>query len=99
MTATRPGASSSSSRALDNLRAVVILIVLGFHAALAYLQWNQTKPAPFDAPPFAWRAFPVIDSHGFFPFDLLCAWQDVYLMSLMFFLSRLFAWPSLARKL
>jgi glucans biosynthesis protein C len=96
--ATRPTASSPSSLALDNLRAVVILIVLGFHSALAYLQWNQTKPAPFDAPPFAWRAFPVIDSHRFFPFDLLCAWQDVYLMSLLFFLSGLFAWPSLVRK-
>jgi peptidoglycan/LPS O-acetylase OafA/YrhL len=30
--------------------------------------------------------------------DLFCAWQDVYLMSLLFFLSGLFVWPSLARK-
>src|SRR5208282_1064201 len=31
-------------------------------------------------------------------FDLFCAWQDVYLMSLMFFLSGLFVWQSLTRK-
>jgi surface polysaccharide O-acyltransferase-like enzyme len=89
---------SQSSIALDNLRGIVILIVLAFHSALAYLQWNPTAPAAFDSPPFAWRAFPIEDSHRFFGFDLFCAWQDVYLMSLMFFLSGLFVWPSLVRK-
>ena len=42
----------------------------------------------------------IVDSHRWFGFDLFCAWQDVYLMSLMFLLSGLFVWPSLgARKL
>jgi hypothetical protein len=31
-------------------------------------------------------------------FDLFCAWQDVYLMALLFFLSGCFVWPSLERK-
>ena len=41
---------------------------------------------------------PIIDSQRWFGFDLFCAWQDVSLMSLMFFLSGLFVPPSLARK-
>ena len=90
--------TSRSSLALANLRGIVILIVLAFHSALAYLQWNPTTPAAFDSPPYNWRAFPIIDSQRFFGFDLFCAWQDVYLMALMFFLSGLFVWPSLQRK-
>ena len=90
---------SPSSKALSNLRAIVILIVLGFHSMLAYLVWVPITAAPdFDSPPYAWRTFPIIDSHRFFGFDLFCAWQDVYLMALMFFLSGLFVWPSLTRK-
>jgi acyltransferase-like protein len=84
--------------ALGNLRAVVILIVLAFHSMLAYLNWIPVAGSGFDTPPYDWRAFPIIDSHRFFGFDLFCAWQDVYLMSLMFFLSGLFVWPSLQRK-
>src|SRR5262245_60023101 len=87
-----------SSLALSNLRAIVILIVLAFHSALAYVSWNPATPVPFDDPPFAWRAFPIIDGQRWFGFDLFCAWQDVYLMSMMFLLSGLFVGPSLARK-
>jgi glucan biosynthesis protein C len=89
---------SRSSRALHNLRAVVILVVLAFHSVLAYVQWIPESSAGFDDPPFLWRAFPIIDSHRWFGFDLFCAWQDVILMSLMFLLSGLFVWPSLQRK-
>jgi glucans biosynthesis protein C len=90
---------SRSSLALSNLRAIVILIVLAFHSMLAYLAWIPvTAAAGFASPPYAWRAFPIIDSRRFFGFDLFCAWQDVYLMALMFFLSGLFVWPSLTRK-
>jgi glucans biosynthesis protein C len=92
------GSERSTSQALSNLRAAVIVVVLAFHSMLAYLQWNPAKPAPFTSAPYAWRAFPIIDGSHFFGFDLFCAWQDVYLMSLMFFLSGLFVWPSLQRK-
>jgi len=88
---------SPSSQALSNLRAIVILIVLGFHSLLAYLVWVPVT-TDFASPPYAWRTFPIIDDHRFFGFDLFCAWQDVYLMALMFFLSGLFVWPSLMRK-
>ncbi len=90
--------ASRSSVALDNLRGIVILIVLGFHSTLAYVSWNAARTADFDSPPYNWRAFPIIDSHRFLGFDLFCAWQDVYLMSLMFCLSGLFVWPSLTRR-
>jgi glucans biosynthesis protein C len=90
--------TSRTSVALNNLRGIVILIVLGFHSALAYVSWIKAPNVDFDSPPFAWRAFPIVDDHRFFGLDLFCAWQDVYLMSLMFFLSGLFVWPSLKRK-
>jgi glucans biosynthesis protein C len=90
--------SSQTSRALNNLRGIVILIVMAFHSALAYVSWIKAPTVGFDSPPYAWRAFPIVDAHRFFGFDLLCAWQDVYLMSFMFFLSGLFVWPSLARR-
>jgi Acyltransferase family len=86
------------SLALDNLRALVILLVLSFHSVLAYLQFLPAAPYPFDSPPYQWRAIPIVDSHRWLGFDLYCAWQDVFLMSLFFFLSGLFVWPSLGRK-
>jgi glucans biosynthesis protein C len=97
-TATRSRrAGSPASVALDNLRGIVILIVLAFHSALAYLSFAPPV-GDFLSPPYSWRAFPIVDDHRFFGLDLLCAWQDVYLMALMFFLSGLFVWPSLSRK-
>jgi len=89
---------SQTSLALGNLRATVIVIVVAFHSMLAYLQWTPIASSGFDRPPYDWRSFPIIDSDRFFGFDLFCAWQDIYLMSLMFFLSGLFVWPSLVRK-
>ncbi|MBO0739538.1 MAG: acyltransferase family protein, partial [Alphaproteobacteria bacterium] len=87
-----------SSLALDNLRAFVIVLVVSFHSVLAYLQFLPSEPFAFNAYPYLWRAFPIIDRHRWLPFDLFCAWQDVFLMSLFFFLSGLFVLPSLQRK-
>jgi surface polysaccharide O-acyltransferase-like enzyme len=89
---------SSASQALDNLRAIVILFVLSFHSVLAYLNFLPTWPFPFDSPPYLWRAFPIVDRERWIGFDLFCAWQDVFLMSLFFFLSGLFVWKSFERK-
>src|SRR5205085_11521672 len=80
------------------LRAVVILFVLAFHSALAYLASQPADPFAFDAPPYRWIAFPILDERRWFGFDLFCAWQDVSLMSLMFFLAGLFTPASLSRK-
>src|ERR1044071_2364735 len=89
---------SRSSMALSNLRAVMILIVLAFHAVLAYLASLPSGAYRFDDAPYRWQAVPIIDSERFFGFDLFCAWQDVSLMSLMFMLAGLFTAPSLNRK-
>ena len=90
--------AARSSLAIDNLRAVVILLVLAFHSVLAYLASLPPDPFPFDSPPFLWRSFPIVDSQRWFGFDLFCAWLDVFLMSFFFLLSGLFTWPSLSRK-
>jgi glucan biosynthesis protein C len=87
--------TAPSSLAIDNLRAIVILFVLAFHSMLAYLDFLPDHPFAFDAPPFLWRAFPIVDTTRWFGFDLFCAWLDVFLMSFFFLLSGLFAWPSL----
>jgi hypothetical protein len=87
-----------SSLAIDNLRAIVILLVLAFHSVLAYLSFLPPHPFAFDAAPFEWRSFPIVDAQRWVGFDLFCAWLDVYLMSFFFLLSGLFVWPSLVRK-
>jgi glucan biosynthesis protein C len=94
----RHAARSGTSLALDNLRAVVILLVLSFHSVLAYLRFLPAAPFPFASPPYKWTAFPVVDPHRWLGFDMFCAWQDVFLMTLFFFLSGLFVWPSLVHK-
>ena len=88
--------ASRSSLALSNLRAVIILIVVAMHAFVAYL--GSATIYAFDKPPYLWRAFPIVDHHRWFGFDIFCAWQDVYLMALLFFLSALFTGKRLARK-
>lgn len=89
---------SKSSIALSNLRAVVIVIVLAFHASLAYLASTPAASSAFDQAPYTWQAFPIVDAQRWLGLDLFCAWQDVSLMSLMFLLSGLFVAGSLLRK-
>jgi glucans biosynthesis protein C len=97
-TQTTNKARSQSSVALSNLRGLVIIIVVAFHAFSAYLGSVSSAITPFDHPPYLWQAFPIVDNHRWFGFDIFCAFQDIYLMSLMFFLSAVFSWPSLDRK-
>jgi glucans biosynthesis protein C len=89
---------SKPSLALSNLRGFAILMVVAFHSCIAYLGSQPDSALPFDSPPYGWRANPIVDSVRWVGFDLFCAFQYVYLMQLMFFLSGLFVWPSLSRK-
>jgi glucan biosynthesis protein C len=89
---------SRTSIALSNLRAIVIIIVLAFHSVLAYLASLPPTAFAFDIAPHRWQATPIIDTARWFGFDLFCAWQDLSLMSLMFFLSGVFVPGSLKRK-
>jgi len=89
---------SKASVALYNLRGFAILIVVSFHSFLAYLASQPSSSQPFNSPPYHWTAFPITDSERWFGFDLFCAWQYIYVMQFMFFLSGLFVWPSLLRR-
>ena len=82
---------------LSNLRAFVIVIVVAFHSCLAYLA-SAPAPTAFNQAPYAWQAFPIVDPQRSIAFDVFCAWQDVSLMALMFFLSGLLTPGSLRRK-
>jgi len=86
------------SLALNNLRTFAILLVLAVHASVAYLGSSPTAPIGFDDPPFRWRALPIVDGDRFYGFDIFCAHQDTYLITVLFFVSGLFVWGSLARK-
>jgi glucans biosynthesis protein C len=89
---------SKTSLALNNLRGYAILIVLAFHSSIAYVVHQPAAALPFDTPPYAWMANPIVDSDRWLGFDLFCAFTFLYMMQLMFFLSGLFVWPSLKRK-
>jgi glucans biosynthesis protein C len=71
---------------------------LAFHSFVAYVAAQPAAPFPFDKAPYAWRGFPIVDSDRWIGFDLFCAFQFLYLMQLMFFLSGLFVWSSLSRR-
>jgi hypothetical protein len=53
---------SATSLALSNLRAIVILIVLGFHSIMGYLGSLPSEPHRLDAPPYDWQIFPIIEA-------------------------------------
>jgi hypothetical protein len=89
---------STPGLALNNLRTVVIVIVLAVHAVTAYLGSSPASSFSFDDPPYRWRSIPIVDAERWFGFDIFCAFQEVYLISLLFFLSGLFVWSSLARR-
>ncbi len=89
---------SRTSLALLNLRGFAIIMVVAFHSCIAYLSSQPASPLPFDAPPYRWLANPIIDNAHWLGLDLFCAFQYMYLMHLMFFLSGVFVYPSLSRK-
>ena len=89
---------SKTSLALNNLRGYAIIIVLAFHSSIAYVTHQPSAALPFDQPPYAWIANPIVDSDRWLGFDIFCAFTFLYMMQLMFFLSGLFVWQSLRRK-
>lgn len=79
------------------LRAFITLLVIAHHTVLAY---NPYAPGPkaFDAQPILWTAFPVTDPQKFAPFGLLTLVDDLFFMSLMFFISGVFVAEGLRSK-
>ena len=81
------------SVAIDYLRTFVIVLVLVHHSILAYVTFGN-----FNRAHYMWSTAPIVDAHRWLPFDVIVVFNDIYFMSLMFFVSGLFVWPSLTRK-
>jgi glucan biosynthesis protein C len=77
---------------IDYLRAVVTLMVLAHHSSLAY-----TTFAHFDRVNVFDSTAPVVDTARWRFLDYAENFNDVFFMSLMFFLSGLFVYPALKR--
>jgi len=79
--------------AFDYLRGFVTTLVVLHHSLLAYCQFGH-----FDRQHYLWSTAPIVDNAKWLGFDLIVMFNDGYFMPLMFLLSGLFVWPSLARK-
>jgi glucans biosynthesis protein C len=79
--------------AIDYLRSSVTVAVVFHHSALAYNTFSY-----YDSAHYARSAAPIVDTVRFAPLDALVGWNDIFFMSLMFFISGLFVAPSIARK-
>ncbi|WP_321469966.1 acyltransferase [uncultured Paludibaculum sp.] len=84
--------------AIGYLRAFVVVLVVAHHAVLAYHPFAPPPPASLAAQPRWWQAFPVVDPQRWSGATLLAGFNDVFFMSLMFFLSGLFVWHGLQGK-
>lgn len=95
-----PGRTSRASHnvALAYLRTFAVILVLAYHTSLAYFPWVPLKRTSLLAQPRFWKAFPILDSHRWTAFAIFVVFNDMFFMSLLFFLSGLFVWNSLERK-
>ncbi|MDY7092160.1 MAG: acyltransferase [Acidobacteriota bacterium] len=83
---------------LDALRSFLVFLVVVHHAVLAYHPYAPPPQDSFTADSLMWTAFPIVDGHRWPGIDLLVGWNDIFLMSIFFLLSGVFAWSSLMRK-
>ncbi len=79
--------------AIDYLRSSVTVLVVAHHAALAYSNFSHYNPAEYIK-----STAPIVDTVHWMPLDIMVGWNDMFFMSLMFFISGLFVMSSLARK-
>jgi len=87
----------SRDTALSYLRASIVALVVAHHSAIAYALYIPTIVPHHPIHPWL-SGIPIFDSHRVSAFDLFALFNDIFFMSLMFFVSGLFVWPSLARK-
>src|SRR5579885_1485506 len=80
------------------LRGFIVALVVLHHSLLAYHPFAPPPPVSLVPQPHWWQAFPVVDSHRWSGSTFIVGFNDVFFMSLLFFLSGLFVWPGLARK-
>jgi len=82
---------------LGYLKAFLTLLVVLHHTLLAYASFAPPLQPRLDAS-LLWTAFPIVDPQRWSIAGLIAGFNDTFFMSLMFLLSGVFAWPSLARK-
>ncbi|GAA0523957.1 acyltransferase family protein [Chitinophaga japonensis] len=77
----------------DYLRSFITVLVVAHHASLAY-----TTFASFNAQAYILSTHPIVDSRRWVGLDIFENFNDVFFMSLMFFISGLFVLPALHKK-
>jgi len=77
---------------MDYLRTALTLMVLAHHSSLAYTSW-----AHFDKEHVFRSTAPAVDSTRWAFFDYAENFNDVFFMTLMFFVSGVFVYPALKR--
>ncbi|MGB9418804.1 MAG: acyltransferase family protein [Acidobacteriaceae bacterium] len=91
-------ARASYNHAIGYLRAFIVLLVVAHHTALAWVPYAPPPASTLLAPPRPWLAIPVVDHVRWAPTLPFVAFNDVFFMSLMFFLSGLFFSQGLERR-
>ncbi len=77
---------------IDYLRTTITLMVIAHHSALAYTTWAQ-----FSARSVFLSSAPVVDAKRWAVLDYAENFNDVFFMSLMFFVSGLFVLPAIRK--
>jgi hypothetical protein len=78
---------------IDYLRSFITVLVVAHHSSLAY-----TTFASFNKDAYILSTHPIVDTQRWVGLDIFENFNDVFFMSLMFFISGLFVLPSLSKK-
>lgn len=78
---------------IDYLRSSITVLVVAHHCSLAY-----TTFASFDANAYINSTHPVVDAQRWIGLDIFENFNDIFFMSLMFFIGGLFLTKSISRK-
>jgi surface polysaccharide O-acyltransferase-like enzyme len=89
--------ASRDATGVGILRATITLLVIAHHVALGYHPFAPPPLGSLRAAPL-WQAFPVVDPDRWSGALWLVAFNEAFFMSLMFLISGLFVWRSLADK-
>ena len=77
---------------IDYLRTTLTLMVIAHHSALAYTTWSR-----FDSHDVFGSTAPIVDASRWVFLDYAKNFNDVFFMSLMFFVSGLFTLPAIRK--
>ncbi|MFA9290364.1 MAG: acyltransferase family protein [Solirubrobacteraceae bacterium] len=85
----------TQSRALwlDYMRSFITVLVVAYHSSLAY-----TTYAYFNTKTYSLSTHPIVDRFRWIGMDIFAHFNDIFFMSLMFFISGLFVYKNLQLK-